>query len=259
MKKVFRYSFLDLIRSRWTLIYFLFFLLACGGLLYLSGDSTKVVVSLMNVIILLVPLISMIYGLMYMYQVRDYVEILLAQPISRKSIFSGYFLGLSAALSISLALGLLLPLLFFDPSQLLSAQWLVLTLIAVVLTVIFSAIACWLVLKHENRLKGFGLGLFIWLLLAMLYDGIFLVLLVAFENYPLENAALGLTLLNPIDMGRVLLIFQLDYSALMGYTGAVFEKFFGTLTGSFVIASAYLLWIAAPVLLLLRKARLKDF
>lgn len=259
MKKVFQYSFLDLIRSRWTAIYFLFFLLACGGLLYLSGDSSKVVVSLMNVIILLVPLISMIYGLMYMYQVRDYVEIMLAQPISRRSIFSGYFLGLSAALSLSLIGGLLVPLAIFHPAQLLSAQWLMLVLIAVLLTVIFSAIACWLVLKHENRLKGFGLGLFLWLLLAVIYDGIFLVLLVAFENYPLENAALGLTLLNPIDMGRVLLIFQLDYSALMGYTGAVFEKFFGTLTGSFVIAGAYLLWIAGPVMLLLRKAKLKDF
>jgi len=259
MNKVFRYSFLDLIRSRWTLIYFLFFLLSCGGLLYLSGDSTKVVVSLMNVIILLVPLISMIYGLMYMYQVRDYVEILLAQPISRRSIFSGYFLGLSAALSLSAVAGLIVPLLFFDAAQVLSSQWLILNLISVLLTVIFSAIACWLVLKHENRLKGFGLGLFIWLLLAVIYDGLFLVLLVALEDFPLENVALGITLLNPIDMGRVLLIFQLDYSALMGYTGAVYENFFGSVTGSLVIAGAFLLWIIIPIYFLLRRARLKDF
>ncbi len=259
MNKVFRYSFLDLIRSRWTVVYFIFFTITSGGLLYLSGDSTKVLVSIMNVIILLVPLISMIYGLMYMYQVREYVEILLAQPISRRSIFSGYFLGLSAALSLSLLAGLLLPLLFYDPAQLLSAPWLIMALIATLLTVIFSALACWLVLLHENRLRGFGLGLFLWLLLAVIYDGVFLVILVAFENYPLENAALGLTLLNPIDMGRVLLIFQLDYSALMGYTGAVFERFFGTLKGSLIIATAYLAWVALPVYFMLRKASRKDF
>ncbi len=259
MQKVFKYSFLDLIRSRWTMVYLFFFMITCGGLLYLSGDSTKVVVSLMNVIILLVPLISMIYGMMYMYQVRDYVEILLAQPISRRSIFGGYVLGLSAALSVSVALGIIVPLAIFDASQLLTAHWLMLVLIAIVLTVIFSVLAAWLVLAHENRLKGFGLGLFIWLMLAVIYDGIFLVLLVAFENYPLENLALGLTVLNPVDMGRVLLIFQLDYSALMGYTGAVFEKFFGTASGSLVIGAAYLAWIVVPVMLLLRKARLKDF
>ncbi len=259
MKKVFKYSFLDLIRSRWTMVYLLFFVITCGGLLYLSGDSAKVVVSLMNVIILLVPLISMIYGMMYMYQVRDYVEILLAQPISRRSIFGGYVLGLSAALSVSVALGILIPLAFYDISQLFTTHWLMLTLIAILLTVIFSVLATWMVLAHENRLKGFGLGLFIWLLLAVIYDGIFLVLLVAFENYPLENLALGLTMLNPVDMGRVLLIFQLDYSALMGYTGAVFEKFFGTTSGSLMIGGAYAVWVAIPTLLLLRKARVKDF
>ena len=134
-----------------------------------------------------------------------------------------------------------------------------LTAISVLLTIIFSILASWLVLAHENRLKGFGLGLFIWLLLAVIYDGIFLVLLIAFEGFPMERLALGLTLLNPVDMGRVLLIFQLDYSALMGYTGAVFEKFFGTLSGSLIIGGAYLLWMGVPLALLLRKARLKDF
>ncbi|WP_417588505.1 ABC transporter permease [Owenweeksia hongkongensis] len=259
MSKVFKYCFLDLIRSRWTMVYLLFFIITCGGLLYLSGDSAKVVVSLMNIIILLVPLISMIYGMMYMYQVRDYVEILLAQPISRKSIFGGYVLGLSAALSVSVGLGILIPLAFHDFQQIFTAQWLMLTVIAIVLTVIFCVIAAWLVLANENRLKGFGLGLFIWLLLAVIYDGIFLVVLVAFEGFPLENLALGLTLLNPVDMGRVLLIFQLDYSALMGYTGAIFEKFFGTTSGSLLIGVAFLSWIIVPLLFLLRKARVKDF
>tara|TARA_B100001115_G_C15846182_1_gene426463 strand:+ start:3734 stop:4513 length:780 start_codon:yes stop_codon:yes gene_type:complete len=259
MNKVFKYCFLDLIRSRWTLAYGLFFILSSGGLLYLSGDSNKVVVSLMNVIILLVPLISMIYGMMYMYQVRDYVEILLAQPISRKSIFGGYILGLSAALSICVVLGLLIPLLFFDPQQIVQAQWLMLIGISVILTIIFCILASFLVLKHENRLKGFGIGLFIWLFLAVIYDGLFLVILVAFEAYPVEQMALGLTLANPVDMGRVLLIFQLDYSALMGYTGAIFEKFFGTLQGTVIIGFAYLLWIGFPSWLLLRKAQLKDF
>lgn len=259
MLKVFRYSFLDLLRSRWTAIYFVFFALATGGLLYLSGDSTKVVISLLNVVILLVPLISMIYGLMYLYQVRDYVEVLLAQPLSRQSIFGGFYLGLAAALSLSALLGLGLPLLFFDLGQLFAAEWMVLAGLSVVLTLIFSALACWLVLLHENRLRGFGLGLFFWLFLGVIYDGIFLVLLVAFQAYPIENMALVLTLLNPIDMGRVLLIFQLDYSALMGFTGAVFERFFGSTRGSLIIVASLLIWIAVPVGLLLRKAGRKDF
>lgn len=259
MNKVFQYSFLDLLRSRWTLIYFLFFALANGGLLYLNGGNVKVVISLMNVVILLVPLVSMIYGLMYMYQVRDYVEVMLAQPISRRSIFSGYFMGLSLSLSLSAMLGLLLPLLILFPGQLSQPAWWVLVLVAVLLTVIFAGLACLLVLKHDNRLRGFGLGLLVWLVLAVLYDGVFLVMLMAFQEYPLEKIALSLTLLNPIDMGRILLIFQMDYSAMMGYTGAVFEKFLGTMWGSVIISISFMAWIVTPVLLMLRRAAHKDF
>jgi len=259
MKKVLRYSFLDLIRSRWTIVYFLFFLLSTAGLLYLNGGSPKVVISLMNVVILLVPLVSIIYGLMYMYQVRDYVEVLLAQPISRRSIFAGYYLGLGSALSLSAFAGIILPLLLLYPQQLSFPVWWMLAVIAVILTLIFSGIACILVLRHDNRLRGFGLGLFAWLLLAVLYDGVFLVILMAFQAYPLEKVALGLTLFNPIDMARVLLIFQMDYSAMMGYTGAVFQKFLGTGLGSAIIMFTFLVWVASPLLGLMRLVGQKDF
>ncbi len=38
----------------------------------------------------------------------------------------------------------------------------------------------------------------------------------------------GLSALNPIDLSRILILLQLDVSAMMGYTGAVFKDFFGT-------------------------------
>lgn len=259
MLKVFRYSFLDLLRSRWTLIYFLFFALASGGLTYLNGDGDQVIISLLNVVILLVPLVSMIYGLMYLYQVQDYVELLLAQPLSRRSVFSGYFGGLAAALSLAAVLGLAVPLLFVRAQALLEPAWLLLLTLTVVLSLIFAALAAGLVLRYDNRLKGFGWGLFLWLILAVLYDGVFLVLLMSFQAYPLEKLALVLTLLNPIDMARTLLIFQLDYSALMGYTGAVFTKFLGSGWGSFTLSGAFLVWVVVPIGLFLRRARRRDF
>lgn len=45
-------------------------------------------------------------------------------------------------------------------------------------------------------------------------------------DYPLEKATLTLVLLNPVDLGRILMLMQLDISALMGYTGAFFQQFF---------------------------------
>ena len=64
---------------------------------------------------------------------------------------------------------------------------------------------------------------------------------------------------NPIDLARVALLLQLDVSALMGYTGAVFQQWLGGGPGMLVAACALLLWIAAPLWFGLRAFRAKDF
>ena len=98
-----------------------------------------------------------------------------------------------------------------------------------------------------------------WLFLAVIYDGILLLLFMFFEHYPLDRFALVMTLFNPVDLSRVLIMLQLDISALMGYTGAVFRKFLGTATGMAIAYTALTLWIILPVLGFLRLAGRKDF
>jgi Cu-processing system permease protein len=66
-------------------------------------------------------------------------------------------------------------------------------------------------------------------------------------------------LLNPIDLARVALLLQFDVSALLGYTGAVLQKFFETTKGLLVTATALAFWIAGPILLGLRAFQRKDF
>lgn len=258
MFKVFKYSFIDLARNRWTISYFLFFLLITSGFLFMSGNSIKTLASMMNIVILLIPLISLMFSLMYYYQVLEYIEILVCMPISRRSVWAGYWAGSCLALSLSFLLGAGLPVIFFaDPSS--AKAWVTLLLLGCLLTILFASIAGWLALRFENRLKGFGIGLFIWLFLAVIYDGLFLAILLIFVNFPLEKVAIVATLLNPIDMARVLLIFQLDFSALMGFTGAVFEKFFGNSLGSFLIILTFTLWFIAVLWLMDRKLKKKDF
>ena len=53
---------------------------------------------------------------------------------------------------------------------------------------------------------------------------------------------------------------RLDTAALMGYTGAVFERFVGGARGIvFSAASMLCLWIAGPIALGARQFRRKDF
>ena len=68
-----------------------------------------------------------------------------------------------------------------------------------------------------------------------------------------------MTLFNPIDLSRVLIMLKLDISALMGYTGAVFNKFLGTGLGMTVAFGTLLLWVILPVFMFIRKAERKDY
>jgi Cu-processing system permease protein len=88
---------------------------------------------------------------------------------------------------------------------------------------------------------------------------LFLLTLIAFEDYPLDTFSLGATILNPIDLSRILILLKLDISALLGYTGAVFKKFLGTQLGFLISAAALLLWTILPITHLRWKAERKDF
>jgi Cu-processing system permease protein len=83
--------------------------------------------------------------------------------------------------------------------------------------------------------------------------------LMAFADYPLERPALAAMIANPIDLARVLILMRLDVSALMGYTGAVFEKFFGSAGGTALASLALVLWTGVPLLLGARRFQRKDF
>jgi len=135
----------------------------------------------------------------------------------------------------------------------------ILMVAGVFLTFIFVALAFSISIRYEDRLKGLGLSILLWFFFAIMYDGIVLILIYSFGDYPLEKAMIGVSLLNPIDIARTLLLLQFDISALMGYTGAVFHKFFAGWTGMMISILSLLLWIGVPLYTGLRVFKKKDF
>jgi len=67
-----------------------------------------------------------------------------------------------------------------------------------------------------------------------------------------------LSFLNPIDLGRIQILLQMDISALMGYTGAVFREFFGTTLGVIISFIGLACWIIVPLIISLKKFKKKD-
>ncbi len=247
-------------RSRWSYVYFAFYLALGFVLLFLNNDMNKAVITLLNIIIVLTPLIGTIFGVMYYYNSKEFTELLLAQPIKRGTIFMGQYLGISISLTLSLALGLGIPFLMYGLFR--SAAIFDFGLLLVVgsfLNFIFVALAFNIALSNENKIKGFGYAILMWLFLAVIYDGLFLISLVVFNEYPLDKFSLITTMFNPIDLSRILILLKLDISALLGYTGAVFKKFFGTNLGMIVSFAVMILWVLLPVWRINLKLRKKDF
>jgi Cu-processing system permease protein len=258
--KVLKYQASDAARSRWLLVYALFFFIASEGLLRFVGGDAKAVLSLMNVVLFVIPLVTLVLGTVYLYNAREFTELLLAQPVARGKLFAGLYLGLALPLASAFIGGVGIPFLVRgggEPSQ--RGALLALLAMGVVLTCVFTALAFVIAVRAEDRLKGLGLAIGAWLLLALLYDGAVLVIVAMFADYPIEGPLLALTFANPIDLARVLLLLELDVSALMGYTGAVFQHFFSGAFGIAAAGSALLIWIAAPIALGARSFRRKDF
>jgi Cu-processing system permease protein len=220
----------------------------------------KAIITLLNIIIVLTPLIGTIFGVMYYYNSKEFTELLLAQPIKRSKIFLGQYIGISVSLTLSLVLGLGIPFLMYGLFKSTAIfDFALLLVVGSLLNFIFVALAFNIALSNDNKIKGFGYAILLWLFLAVIYDGLFLISLVVFNEYPLDKFSLVATMFNPIDLSRILILLKLDISALLGYTGAVFKQFFGTNFGLLISLIVMLLWVFFPVWRINNKLRKKDF
>ena len=250
----------NVLRSRWIVGYTLLLLGLTSLLLRFGGTGERAILSLLNVVLLLLPLVSVVFGTLYVYNAREFIEMLLAQPVGRGALYAGLFGGLAVPLCTAFLVGVGGPLMLQGGGTPGYAMQLV-TLLGsgVLLTLIFTAFAVCVAVLIEDRAWGLGLALVVWLLTTMVYDGAVLLVASAFGAYPLEAPLLILSFLNPVDLARILLLMQLDVSALMGYTGAVYERFFTAGVGS-VLAVAMLLTCAlVPLGLGYRWFKRKDF
>lgn len=246
-------------RSRWIIFYTGFFLLSTVLLLRFGGDASKVMVSLLNIVLLMIPLVSILFGTTYIYNSRDFIELLLSQPIQRRSLFLGLYGGFALPLAAAFTIGVGVPVLLHTvnyPGN--NAGVPALLAGGTLLSLIFTAFAFFIALKTDDKTFGLGFALLVWLFFAVLYDGGILFIIWMFRDYPLEMPVLAMSIINPIDLARILVMLSVDIAALMGYTGAIFEKFFGSALGLTTALLTLILWIIVPLGLGLRIFQRKN-
>ena len=254
MNKIIKYVITDILRNKIVVIYTIFLLAASFSVFSLEDNSSKGLLSLLNIILIVVPLVSIIFSTIYMYNSVEFIELLLSQPLKRKSIWLSLFTGLASSLSIAFLIGAGIPVLIYQANTI----GFTMILTGVLLSIIFAAIAFLATVKTRDKAKGIGAAIMLWLYFSLLFDGLVLFILFQFADYPMEKPMIGLSALNPIDLSRILILLQLDVSAMMGYTGAVFKDFFGAINGLIFSFFVLLSWIVLPVWYSTRKFNTKD-
>jgi Cu-processing system permease protein len=243
MLKIVKHVLLDILRSRVVLAYTAFLAAASIGLFNMDADTGKSLASILSMVLMLVPLTSLIFATIHYYNSYEFIELLSTQPLRRSTILLGEYLGVGLALGLALLVGVGLPVAAYDSS--LTGGCILLA--GLLLTFCFIALAFLGAVCSRDKARGMGVAMLQWFFFALLYDGLLLLILFTFQDYPMEKAVIALLALNPIDLARTFVMLQMDISALMGMTGAVMEEFFGSGLGMTFTLGILVLWIITPL------------
>ena len=250
----------DALRGRWLLGLLATLLLIGELLLRFSGGGATTRVSLLDVVLILTPLIGLVVGTMQVHHAREMTELLLAQPIARGTLFVALYLGTALPLAAVVVVGLLAPFLWHG--MLLGdalVPMLALAGAAAGLAMLSTALAFVIALGADDKVRALGIALGVWLVTAVLWDGVVLLLALLFGDRPIELPMLVMLALNPFDLARVLLLLGSDAAALLGYTGAVVQRSLGSAGGRAMLVSLLTLWLVVPCVIAARSFARKDF
>lgn len=253
-----RKELLDALRNRWFLLYTLIFIGLALALSTLArpdvaftelAEYNRTVASLVNLVLLFVPLIGLMFGATSLAGEREVgvLNYLLAQPVSRAEILIGKYSGIAGALLTTLGLGfgsagLILGLRGSTES---ATGYFVTVLMACLLALGMLSIGFLISAMTRKTATALGGALFIWLLLVFVGD-LGLIGAAIVTEMPIETTTL-LAMLNPLQLFKMGAIFSVHASLeVLGPAGQYATTTFGE---SFMplIWAGLLLWVIVPL------------
>ena len=254
MLRLSKYVLYDILRSKIIIGYTLFLLVISVSMFQMEENSGKAMLSLLNIVLIVVPLISIVFSTIHYYNSYEFIELMLSQPVSRTRILLSEFGGVAVSLLSAFLIGVGLPILIFSFDE----TGLAMIFSGSALTLVFSSLAFLASVWSRDKARGIGSALLFWFYFVLIYDGLVLLILFTFSDYPLEKLTVVLSSLNPVDLARVFIMLKMDVSALMGYTGALYKDFFGSGVGMLYTVGIMSVWVILPLWLAVRLFKKKD-
>jgi Cu-processing system permease protein len=260
------------VRSRWTQTFagvFAALAIAVAGSGYvLTGgygvqDFGRSAVSLMQLVLLAVPLTSLLLGVMALSPDRGSLEIVFSLPVSRATILLGKLLGLWQALVAAQAIGFGAAglLIFWQAGEEGAAGFALVFLGSSVLTAVFLGLAALLAARDPGRRRArtLALALLVWFALVIVFD-VALLGIAAYVPSGLASRALIVgVLLNPVDAVRTGTLLGIEGAAAFGAASLAFLRFTrGAPVAALLLGGSVVAWILVPVLAAVARLRRTD-
>lgn len=248
------------VRSRATQVFAVVFTVLALGVAgsgyILSGgygvqDFSRAAVSLVQLVLLLVPLSALLLGVMALLPDRGAAELLYSQPVPRRSILFGTMAGLFQALVAAQAVGFGAAglVIHSQAGQEGAGSFAMLLLMSAALTAVFLALAASICAGSfgQRRSRALALAAAVWFLFVVLFDvlaiGVASLLPSGYASRLLIIAALA----NPVDALRTGTLLAIEGSAAFGASSLALLRFTKGANGAAaLIVLSTLLWVVVP-------------
>ena len=255
------------VRSRWTQLFAVVFggialAIAVSGYVLSGGsgvqDFARTAASLVQLVLLVVPLASIVMGVLALTPERGAAELLFAQPVPRPAVLAGMLAGLFAALAAAEACGFGAAgvVIFAQAGDEGLASFLLVGLSALLLTAIFLALAAVVAVGQTGRRRAGALAraLVVWCVLALVSDVAVLGLASLLRSGDASRLLIVSALLNPIDAVRTGALLGVEGTAAFGPASLALLRFTGgPQTAAAAIVASIVLWIAVPSFVAMRR------
>ena len=234
--------------------------LGASGQIVVQG-FTRTAVSLLSLALYLLPLVGLVLGA-HAFGVEDGgTELLLAQPISRRTVLLGRAAGLGAALGLvsAIAFGLAGAVVLGTAGPAGLSGYALTAIGATAVGVAGLNLGILLGVGSRRRITAVAKALVAWAVLAVLFDFAAIALLQFVGDGEPGPLLLALLAANPIDGVRALGLVWLGADVLLGPTGAALARLLSPTGGGLLVAASLLAWCTLPLALAARSFRLKDF
>lgn len=226
------------IRNKWTILFAVVFGVLVVGIssvgILAEGFSgmqnfTRTSASLLNLVLYIVPLVSLTMGTLSFTGDKGSTELLFSQPVSRTEVLLGKVLGVFLSIVLSTLIGFTLAGAIVVASAGAEGllRYVLFVLLSVTLSLVFLSIAVLGAVISMRKSRAFGLALFLWFFFVLFYDLLALGGTLILKG-PGANMFLFLSLFgNPVDMVRVATLIILDNVTIFGAAGAAMLRFLG--------------------------------